>query len=183
MTQPSSAAPRARRGFLNKLMALALGAVALAVPAGVALLSALNPLRQKTQGGRFFRVTSLAALPEDGTPRRFAIVADRRDAWTLHRDQPIGLVFLRRTPSGQVQALAAECPHAGCTIGYDDAAKAYLCPCHTAHFDLDGRRTDANSPSPRDMDELADVDIRGGDEVWVKFERFRLGISERTAKA
>lgn len=32
--------------------------------------------------------------------------------------------------SGQFVAFDAVCPHAGCTVGYDAAAKVIICPCH-----------------------------------------------------
>ena len=51
-----------RRGFLAVLLGLA----ALITPLLVGFFSFLNPLRQKGQAGRFFRIASLDALPEDG---------------------------------------------------------------------------------------------------------------------
>jgi len=155
-----------------------LGAAALAVPAAAGLFAFLSPLRQKKASGQLCRVTTLDSLAEDGTPQKFPIIADRTDAWTLYKNVPIGSVFLRRVGPDRVKALAVVCPHAGCAIGYDAAARDFLCPCHTARFDLDGRRTDEHSKSPRDMDTLPDVEIRDN-EVWVRFENFRTGIAEK----
>ncbi|MBN1589965.1 MAG: Rieske 2Fe-2S domain-containing protein [Pirellulales bacterium] len=171
-----------RRGFLAKATTLVLGGAALGTPLIVGLISFLNPLRQKTQAGRFYRVATLEALPDDDTPLKFPIIADRKDAWTLHKNVPIGSVFLRRVGPKQIKALSVICPHAGCFIGYDAAAGGFLCPCHTAHFDLDGRREDPeDSPSPRDMDTLDGVEIRG-DEIWVKYEQFQMGIAKKVVK-
>ena len=36
--------------------------------------------------------------------------------------------------SGQFLAFDAVCPHAGCTVGYDPAAKVIVCPCHGSQF-------------------------------------------------
>ncbi|MBN1910800.1 MAG: Rieske 2Fe-2S domain-containing protein [Pirellulales bacterium] len=171
-----------RRGFLAKMAAVVLGLVAIAVPGAVGLITALNPFRQKGAGGQFFRVTTLDVLPEDGTPQRFPIISDRRDAWTLFPDEPIGFVYLRRVKPDEVKALNVICPHAGCFIGYDAKANGFLCPCHVAHFDLDGRRTDEHSHSPRDMDTLDDVEIRNGNEVWVRFENFKNGTADKIAE-
>ena len=95
---------------------------------GVGIVSALNPLRQKGQGGDFFRVASLDVLPEDGTPRKFPIIADRRDAWTLFPNEPIGSVWLRRVGPKAVKALCVVCPHAGCFIGYDAKSEPVSLP-------------------------------------------------------
>jgi len=175
-------ATRSRRGFLAKAAAIVLGAAALGGPLAVGLVAFLNPLRQKKQRGTFCRVATLDALPADGTPRKFPVIADRRDGWTLYKDVPIGSVFLRRTGEKEAKALAVICPHAGCFISYDATAEGFLCPCHSARFNLDGRRTDKNSKSPRDMDTL-EGEIRGGNEIWVKFEKFRTGIAEQVVES
>ena len=173
-----------RRGFV----ALLLGLFALAAPLFIGVFSYLNPLRQKGQAGRFFRIATLDALPDDGTPRKFPVIADRKDAWTIFPNEPIGSVFLRKTggPTDKadgVEAFCVICPHAGCFICYDEKKSEFLCPCHTAHFDLSGKRTDANSPSPRDMDALEEIEIRNGNEIWVKFQDFCTGSSQKIAKS
>lgn len=170
-----------RRGFVAKALALLFGATACAVPIASAVASFLNPLRQKSQAGQAVRLATLEALPEDGSPRRFPVVLDRRDAWSHLGNEPVGAVFLRNV-GGQVKAIQVICPHAGCYVDYDEAKKAFFCPCHTAHFDLDGKRTDAVSPSPRDLDTL-DVDLRNGQEIWVTYQTFRTGTPEKKAEA
>ncbi len=157
-----------RRGFLAQSITLALGAVALAVPAVLGLVAFFNPLRQKSRAGRFIRVTSLEALPADGVPRKFPVIADRTDAWNRFPNEAIGAVFLRRTGENEVQALNHLCPHAGCAVRYGDQNEAdqnkrnkFICPCHTAVFELTGQRI-MPSDSPRDLDELV-VTIENGD--------------------
>ncbi len=172
-----------RRGFI----AVVLGLVALGTPVLVGLISFLNPMRQKGQAGRFFRIATLDALPVDGTPRKFPVIADRKDAWTLFPNEPIGSIFLSRggSQSGEpsnIRALCVICPHAGCFIGYDESSGRFLCPCHTAHFDLCGKRGDEKSQSPRDMDRLDEIEIRNGNEIWVKFQNFRTGSTAKVAK-
>jgi nitrite reductase/ring-hydroxylating ferredoxin subunit len=164
-----------------------LGATAYVVPAGAGVVAALNPLRLKGAGGDFLRLAALDTLPSDGTPRKFPVVAQRVDAWTKSVE-PIGAVLLRRTADNQVEALQVECPHAGCTIEVKEVADEQtgvkgpklVCPCHKALFDLAGKRQQATSPSPRDLDPLA-VEIRNGNEVWVQFQNFKLGTPDRVA--
>ena len=90
-------------------------------------------------------------LPDDGTPRKVPVIADRTDAWNTYPAEPIGAVFLRRT-GGKVTALQVICPHAGCSINFEGSAAAgkFFCPCHAASFDLAGKRTDRDlAQSPR----------------------------------
>ena len=170
-----------RRGFLGKATFFAFGAAALAAPVAAGVTTFLNPLRQKSQGGQFMRLASLDAIPEDGTPLKVPVIADRTDAWSRFPAEPIGAVFLRRN-GGKVEALQVICPHAGCSINFDAAAHKYFCPCHAASFDLNGKRTDKTSPSPRNMDTL-EVDIRDKKEVYVKFQTFNVGTAKKIAQA
>jgi Rieske Fe-S protein len=172
-----------RRGFLAKITALIAGAVTLLTPAAVGIWAFFNPLRQKGLAGGFIRLTNLAALPEDGTPQKFPVVADRTDAWNFFPNEPIGAVYLCRTGKDKVEALQVVCPHAGCSIMVEAAkdGKKFFCPCHSAGFDLSGKRLDAASPSPRDMDSL-EVEIRANNEVWVMFQKFVTGIVSKVAQ-
>jgi menaquinol-cytochrome c reductase iron-sulfur subunit len=176
------AAGDTRRGFVTQGLAILLGGLALLPSAAVALIAFFNPLRQRGQAGDFMKVASLSALPEDNTPRKFLLLADRVDAWNRSPNEPIGAVYLRRVTSGKVEALQVICPHAGCAVGYEASAGRFFCPCHSASFDLAGKRTDATSPSPRDMDGL-EVQIRNQNEVWVKFQNFRTGTPQKVAQA
>jgi len=176
-----------RRGFLAQAVAVVAGSVALAVPAVVGIVAFLNPLRQKSQSGLLRRLTSLDVLPEDGTPRKFPIIADRTDAWNRFPNEPIGAVYLRRTGAKSVEAIQTVCPHAGCSVQFStgskeaDAGGKFFCPCHAASFDLAGKRLDKTSPSPRDLDTL-EVEVRDGIDVWVKFQDFQTGTAKKVAK-
>jgi menaquinol-cytochrome c reductase iron-sulfur subunit len=167
----------ARRGFLGVLAALGLAAVAYLTPVLAALAAVLHPLRGQGQAARFFKLGLLDALPEDGTPHKAAVIADRSDAWTRFPREPIGSVFLRRLGKTEVEAVHTTCPHAGCSVGYDAEKKIFFCPCHRATFALDGKRLDSNSPSPRDLDTLpVKIEDRA---VWVQFQNFRVGVADR----
>ena len=171
-----------RRRFLSQVAAVICGGFALLVPAAVGIAAFLNPLRQKSQSGQFMRLASLDTLPDDGTPQKASVIADRVDAWNTYPKEPVGAVFLRRT-GGEVAALQVICPHAGCSIDFAASADGgkFFCPCHQASFDLAGKRTDRTSPSPRDMDTL-DVEIRNNSEVWVKFQTFGVGTASKVAQ-
>lgn len=171
-----------RRGFLSQAAGLLCGGFALLVPTCVGIVSFLNPLRQKSQSGEFMRLASLDVLPDDGTPRKVPVIAERTDAWNTYPSEPIGAVFLRRK-GDKVTALQMICPHAGCSINFESSADGgkFFCPCHSASFDLTGKRTDATSPSPRDMDTL-EVEVRNQNEVWVKFQTFGVGTANKVAQ-
>jgi menaquinol-cytochrome c reductase iron-sulfur subunit len=166
-----------RRGFLTRTAAVVAGTLAGLVPLITGAAAALDPLRRRGLEADLVMVTKLGALPENGMPKSFVIEADRVDAWTTQRSAPVGAVYLRRTRDGVI-ALNVVCPHAGCFVGLASDRSRFACPCHGSSFDLDGAINDPASPSPRDMDEL-EVEVRNGDEVWVRYQNFLPGRKTR----
>jgi menaquinol-cytochrome c reductase iron-sulfur subunit len=177
LTPPNEPAPLHRRPFLKGAFALFLGAFAFLPAMAAGLAAFFHPLRRMAGSGTLIRVATLAALPEDGLPRRFPVWSSRRNAWTRSPNEPLGAVFLRRTGPDAVEALHAVCPHAGCQIVFGSETRDYQCPCHKSAFDLAGRIAQSNSPSPRDMDTL-ELEIRD-QEIWVRFQNFRSGSARK----
>ncbi len=162
-----------RRGALKTLVVAgsAVFGCALAAPAVVFVAAPLDANRGTK--GQWVKTVRLDEL-EEGVPKKVAVVADQRDAWTLARDVELGAAWLVR--KGEVvTAFSVTCPHLGCAINLDPAGKGYLCPCHTSGFDAEGKKV--QGPSPRDMDPLA-TKIEAG-AVLVEFKRFRIGVEER----
>jgi menaquinol-cytochrome c reductase iron-sulfur subunit len=167
-----------RRGFLKKASAVILGAIAGIIPGISGLLVLLDPLRRKSHESGAVLVASLDSLHEDGTPSKFSVIAGHTDAWTQIPEAHVGAVYLRRTGAKTVKALNVVCPHAGCPVEYKKAQNGYHCPCHNSTFALDGLVNDPKSPSPRGLDEL-EVEIRNDSEIWVKFQNFQAGHTEK----
>jgi len=178
MTGSDSPDSQPRRAFVKETAALAIGGALTAAPLAAGLWMWCDPLR-KAQGeaAGFLRITTLTALPADGVPRKFTVLADKIDAWNRTPHVPVGAVYLTRTGDRQVVALQCICPHAGCFLEYRSERKEFFCPCHNSTFAVSGRISDPKSPSPRDMDTL-EVELRG-DEVWVRFQNFQAGHREK----
>ena len=174
-----------RRTLFKAAAAAAIGGVLGRVPVLTGVWVWLDPVRRRTHAGAgaFLRVATLESLPADGVPRRFAVVAEKIDAWTRTPQTPVGAVYLRRTSDGtgpgKVTALNVVCPHAGCFVDYQASRTGYFCPCHNSTFAVNGAIDMPSSPSPRGLDELA-VEIRGR-EIWVQFQNFQTGRADKVA--
>jgi menaquinol-cytochrome c reductase iron-sulfur subunit len=182
MVKPTDPPSPERRDFMKKACAVCLGTAAVLVPAGAGLRVLLDPLGRKAAAGEKMMVTTLDALPADGTPQKFAIMADRVDAWTKFPNAPVGAIYLRKTGEKTAEAINVVCPHAGCFVDFRTEKKDYYCPCHNSAFGLDGRITDPKSPSPRGLDTL-EVEVRNEKEVWVLFQNFQTGKSDKVPVA
>ncbi len=144
---------------------------ALAAPAASFVLAPTKSAG--SAGARWIRVARLVDLPER-VPRRLQIIADRRDAFTLTRDELLGSIWVLRSGDA-VRALSAVCPHLGCSIDLAADHQGFACPCHASRFGLDGAAV--AGPSPRDLDPLATRLVDGWIEI--DFRRYRQGIAER----
>ena len=182
-TEPRNEIPR--RGFFKKVLAMVLGGVAVAVPGAAALMVFLDPLRRGGAGGAFVPVGPLDAVPPDGSPRRFQIIADRADAWTRHRNVPLGAVYVKRetTAGGEPKLVAfnAVCPHAGCFVDVDADGRSFICPCHNSGFHPDGSKK-PGCVSPRPLDTLeVDQEALAEGLVRVRFQNFVAGTHDKKA--
>ena len=56
-----------------------------------------------------------------------------------------------RDESGALHALSARCTHLGCIVHFNDAERAWECPCHGSRFAVDGAviQGPANKPLER----------------------------------
>jgi glycine/D-amino acid oxidase-like deaminating enzyme/nitrite reductase/ring-hydroxylating ferredoxin subunit len=60
-----------------------------------------------------------------------------------------------RDEAGELHALSATCTHLGCVVAFNDAERAWECPCHGSRFAIDGSilQGPANKPlKPRRLD-------------------------------
>ena len=103
-------------------------------------------------------------------PRRVDVVAPIvKDAWVASRNVVLGAAWIRRTAPDKLVALSAICPHLGCAIGWDAAARNFLCPCHDSRFSVSGDKM--TGPSERGMDELPLAVVDGRLQLtWVRYK-------------
>ena len=186
--------PEPRRNFFIKAFTVIIGAVISFVPLVVGMTVYLDPLarrKSKTSGSGsgddddFVRIATLEAIPVNGTPQAFPVIADKVNAWTMSPQERIGAVYLRRPSGGrEVVALHTICPHLGCFVNYVKSTQGFYCPCHASSFELDGAKVEQpglQNPSPRPMDTL-EVKVTDDDEVLVRFVNFKTGIHDKEVK-
>lgn len=156
---------------MKKCAVCAIGGAVAGIPVATGVAVYTDPLRRKDSAGEFIKITSLDSLPEDGSPRKFTVYANRKDIWTTFPSSPIGAVYIAKTGKDSLRVLNVICPHAGCFVEHMPDNKVFFCPCHTSIFTLEGDPLDEDSPSPRPLDELK-YEIRNEGEIWVEFMNF-----------
>jgi menaquinol-cytochrome c reductase iron-sulfur subunit len=194
--EPSSDAvpTEGRRNMLVELLTGFLSFLLVAVPSTIGGIFFLDPLirgRKSTDSGDdggldgYIKLPVTAdSIPVDGTPVAVSVRTDQDDAWNRFKDVPVGSVWLRKNPAGEIIVFNSICPHLGCSVDYRRSENDFFCPCHTSGFDLDGNKT--NDIPPRDMDTLEIAAVTDGqkkvdgNELWVKFQNFRRATAEKT---
>ena len=185
---PAKAGADERRTFLVQASAIVIGGIVGFVPLLVGLRNFLNPLLRSKDDIEVDKAVRIATLDdiEIGKVYRFKVNAIRVDAWSKHPPGPIGAVYVRRDsddPKVLPKVYTSVCPHLGCSVDYKEDRQQFVCPCHNGTFAKDGTLVDPETaPPPRDLDELEDVEIRNGNELWVVYRRFRSGIAAKIAE-
>ena len=155
-----------RRSFLGVL--LGFGAVVVGAALSVPLLRfALHPLlatTTKTDWSDIGKVEEFASLKG---PMKKLITVDQRDGWRKIVSEKA--IYILPAKDGVLRVLSPICPHLGCSIPWIEAKQQFICPCHTAIFNLDGTRV--SGPSPRAMDDLESKVEEG--VLKVRYQYFR----------
>lgn len=190
-----------RRSMLVHLVTAILSFVIVIVPSILGGLFFLDPILRKRKtpeaGGKSSEVSrkdergfirldlNRDAVPKDGTPVAVTVLDDIVDAWNRFKNVPAGSIWLRKVGDGPILAFNSICPHLGCSVDFRSAENDFFCPCHTSAFALDGKKT--NKIPPRDMDSLEvsmrtdGVDDPAGQEIWVRYQKFRGATAEKIA--
>ncbi|HEY0254681.1 MAG TPA: Rieske 2Fe-2S domain-containing protein [Kofleriaceae bacterium] len=165
-----------RRGFLKTATAVLGGGLGLVI-AAPALRMCTAPIGAQT-------VTTpkdpidLGSIEKIGSVwQRVDVIAPVvKDAWTTARDVVLGAAWLRRDKD-KVTALSAICPHLGCAVGFDPAAKQFLCPCHNSKWSDGGALVPNTGPAQRDLDPLP-IEVKDG-RLRLTWVRYKLDTSAR----
>jgi menaquinol-cytochrome c reductase iron-sulfur subunit len=159
-----------RRGFLG----LAIGAMGFVggLIITAPLLGALIGPALRKQKAHWSKVARVEALSE-GQPTDLTFPDEVVDAYL--RETVLHSVWAVRHSLSDVAVFSPICPHLGCHYHWDAQTEHFECPCHGSVFDIDGKVV--AGPAPRPLDTLPKK--IENDELWVEWERFKLGIPQK----
>lgn len=130
MTDNTSLRGPTRRGFLDLLLAICgvIAACAAAIPA----LIYVWPVTKKGPG----------------VDRKVVEGAEDFAPWESRTEVLNGKPVIVVRAGDRFVAYSAVCTHLGCIVNWDAQRKAFLCPCHAATFDQNGKVVDGPPPAP-----------------------------------
>ncbi|MBI5189832.1 MAG: ubiquinol-cytochrome c reductase iron-sulfur subunit [Nitrospirae bacterium] len=159
-----------RRKFLGIAMGGIFGAIAFGYIVPMAAYIIKPSLRRVESG--WSDLGPLDALTA-GVPASVAMTVVSREGWKEKEEK--NNVWVVRGEGDNVTVFSPTCPHLGCGYNWDSARNEFVCPCHESMYTIDGKVT--GGPAPRGLDTLP-VKVEGG-RLYVRWERFRLGISDK----
>jgi len=132
-----------RRDFFGALVN-GLGALVgalLALPLGGYLLS---PVLRKADEGTWVPLGSADKF-QTGPPARVEYSYEKQDGWM--KTKVTRYAFVVRRPEG-LSVFSPVCTHLGCSVGWNEEQKNFLCPCHGGAYNPEGRVIAGPPPKP-----------------------------------
>jgi Rieske Fe-S protein len=96
-----------------------------------------------------------------GAPYPFSFTRTKVNGWEKTSTSHGGFVLRKSEDPKNILILSSRCTHLACRVNWNEAAGAYLCPCHDAKFDRDGKVLGGPPPRPLDRYEEFKVDDNG----------------------
>ncbi|MBI4365493.1 MAG: Rieske (2Fe-2S) protein [Deltaproteobacteria bacterium] len=143
-----------RREFLKKGIFIlgGLTLLGLGIPGATYFLS---PLWQRKEED-WIELGPVSAIPT-GTPTKVDFVQRKKDGWATIEGRASAWV-VTADGAGFI-AYDPRCTHLGCPYRWDEGKAAFVCPCHTAIFDVEGKVV--AGPAPRGLDRFATKVVEG----------------------
>ncbi len=134
--------------FLGSIMSAVVG-----IPA-IGYLISPAVKAQKSEG--WIALGPLANYPV-GVPTPYSFTTTKINGW--EKTVNSSSVFVLRSADDKVKVLSSVCPHLSCRVTWHKDNNEYVCPCHDAHFSIDGAVT--AGPPPRPMSQF-DTKVESG---------------------
>jgi len=147
--------PINRREFIKGVAAIVGGLITTVI--GIPTVAYLiDPALKESAKEAWVAVGKLEDMPV-GKPTPFSFTQVQVNGWERTATSHGGFVIRKSEDLNDLLLLNSRCTHLGCTVNWKDEAKAFLCPCHDAKFDVQGKVLDG--PPPRPLDRYADFRV------------------------
>lgn len=144
-----------RRGFIKVILA-SLGAIMGGIIGIPAIGYLVSPASKVTSKEAWIPLGPLENYPL-GRPTLFTFTRSVVNGWEKSSSS-YGAFVVRSSPE-DVRVYSNICTHLCCRVNWDENQTQYVCPCHDAHFTIDGKV--ASGPPPRPLDQY-EVKVENG---------------------
>lgn len=135
-----------RRDFIKAVT----GAVGAIIGAGFGLPAIgylLAPALREDKSGAPVAIGKLENIPI-GKFHPFSFTITKVNGWERTASNYGGYILRKSENPHDILILSSRCTHLSCTVNWNEDAQAFICPCHDAKFDKDGKVLDGPPPEP-----------------------------------
>jgi menaquinol-cytochrome c reductase iron-sulfur subunit len=151
--------------------------VLVAVPALGYFLAPLRGRWGKSQSMAEFQPIGPLEILSVGQWKLVSFDVVNQDGWEKARSRRSVWVRRNSATTSDVTILSPICTHLGCPIRWQAKRSSFVCPCHGAVFDADGKNV--AGPPPRPMDPIESRAEEG--QLFVRWQDFKIGVAQRVA--
>jgi len=78
----------------------------------------------------------------------FSFTITKVNGWERTASNYGGYILRKSEDPKDILVLSSRCTHLSCTVNWKEEAQVFICPCHDAKFDKDGKVLDGPPPEP-----------------------------------
>lgn len=143
----SSGSERISRRDFIKLVIGGIGGI-VGIGVGIPAISyLLDPALRASENGKPVTVAHLKDIPV-GTPYPFSFALTSVNGWERTATVLGGFILRGSEDPADIKVLSSRCTHLSCRVNWDEKAQGFVCPCHNAFFDKDGKVISGPPPEP-----------------------------------
>ncbi len=135
-----------RRDFIKAVT----GVVGAIIGAGFGLPAIsylLAPALREDKAGAPVAIGKLENIPV-GKFHPFSFTITKVNGWERTASNYGGYILRKSEDPDDILILSSRCTHLSCTVNWKEEAQTFICPCHDAKFDKDGKVLDGPPPEP-----------------------------------
>ncbi len=105
------------------------------------------PALREDKAGAPIPIGKLEDIPV-GKFHPFSFTITKVNGWERTASNYGGYILRRSEAPDDILILSSRCTHLSCTVAWKEEAQVFICPCHDAKFDKDGKVLDGPPPEP-----------------------------------
>lgn len=135
-----------RRDFM-KITTGAIGGFIATVVGVPSIAYLISPALRDDKAGKSVIVAKLENIPI-GAPYPFSFTVTRVNGWERTATAYGGFILRRSDDPQDILVLSSRCTHLSCRVTWSGEAGGFVCPCHDAMFDQEGKVVYGPPPVP-----------------------------------
>lgn len=135
-----------RRDFIKATTGVVGGIIGLGI--GIPAIGYLiAPALREDKAGAPVQIGKLEDIPV-GQFHPFSFTITKVNGWERTASNYGGYILRKSESPNDILVLSSRCTHLSCTVKWNEETRVFVCPCHDASFDAEGKVVNGPPPEP-----------------------------------